>query len=314
MSRWRTLRFDFQAMASPCSLQIDGRDEPAMRRAASAAIAEVQRIEHKFSRYREDSIVSQINHNAGLDPVAVDDETHSLLAFADQLWTLSDGLFDITSGVLRRAWDFKAAQLPRPEVLQGLLDQVGWQRVEREGPWVRLDKPGMELDFGGFGKEYAADRAAAVLQSHGMHHALVNLGGDLHALGERRISGLAGTAWQIAIQHPRASEAQPDATLAVLSLARGGLATSGDYERYFIHQGRRYCHVLNPFTGWPVTHLQSISVLAPTTTAAGALATIAMLKGAQARPWLEAQGARYLMVDHRGERLQSPAAEAPHPA
>lgn len=305
MSRWRTLHFDFQAMASPCSLQIDGQDEPAMRQAASAAIAEVRRIEHKFSRYRADSIVSQINRQAGLDPVAMDDETHSLLAFADQLWTLSDGLFDITSGVLRHAWDFKAARLPCPAVLQDLLGRVGWQRVEREGPWVRLGKPGMELDFGGFGKEYAADRAAAVLQAHGMRNALVNLGGDLHALGPRQVPGLEGAAWQIEIQHPRPDGGQPTPPLAVLSLARGGLATSGDYERFFIHQGQRYCHVLNPFTGWPATHLQSVSVLAPNTTAAGALTTIAMLKGSQAQPWLETQGARYLMADHRGQLLSS---------
>jgi FAD:protein FMN transferase len=309
MGHWHTLRFDFTAMASPCSLQMDGQDERAMQQAANAAIAEVRRIEHKFSRYREDSIISRINQAAGLAPVAVDAETADLLAFADQLWTLSDGLFDITSGVLRHAWDFKTAQLPQPARLQSLLRRVGWHKVEREShedrPHVRLQDKGMELDFGGFGKEYATDRAAAILQQQGFNHALVNLGGDLHALGGRGLPEVAGKPWRIDIQHPRPDVAQPDAPLVMLPLTRGGLATSGDYERFFIHDGQRYCHILNPQTGWPVAQLQSVSVLAASTTAAGALSTIAMLKGEQAPAWLEAQQARFLAVQHDGTVVRS---------
>ena len=309
MSRWCSLRFDFTAMASPCSVQMDGQDEPVMRRAAMAAMVEVQRIEQKFSRYRADSIISRINLAAGRAAVDVDMETSGLLAFADSLWQLSAGLFDITSGVLRHAWDFKGARLPEPATLQTRLAQVGWQHVERHGHQVRLMLPGMELDFGGFGKEYAADRAAAVLQNHGIHHALVNLGGDLYALGERGLPELEGQSWQIEIQPPRPDPASPDVPLALLPLARGGLATSGDYERFFIHEGQRYCHVLNPHTGWPVSHWQSVSVLTANTTTAGALATIAMLKGPEAPAWLQAQGVRYLAVQHDGQVLRSRAAE-----
>ena len=315
MSRWRTLRFDFTAMASPCSLQLDGCDEPAMRQAASAAMAEVQRVEHAYSRYRDDSIVSRINRAAGRGEwVAVVAETASLLDFADQLWHLSDGLFDITSGVLRRAWDFKTPRVPEPAALQALLPCLGWPQVEREqtaeGMRVRLTRPGMELDFGGFGKEYAADRAAAVLHQHGMSHALVNLGGDLHALGPRGLPELAGAPWLIAIQHPRPDAAQPDQPLAQLALSRGGLATSGDYERYFIHAGQRYCHILNPRTGWPVTHWQSVSVLAANATAAGVLTTLAMLQGDTAAQALHAQGVGYLAVRHDGLVLRSPSPES----
>jgi thiamine biosynthesis lipoprotein len=302
MKRWRALRFDFRAMASPCSIQMDGQDERAMRQAAAEAIAEVQRIEHQFSRYRDDSIVSRINQSAASGAsVDVDDETAELLGFAHALWLMSDGLFDITSGVLRKAWDFRAARLPEPAVLQSALDNVGWNKVERSGSSVRLMQPGMELDFGGFGKEYAADRAAAVLHSHGIAHALVNLGGDLHALGARALPELQNTAWQIEIQHPRADTPGGPSSLAVLALQQGGLATSGDYERFFIRDGQRYCHVLNPHTGWPVKHWQSVSVLAPNTTTAGALTTIAMLKEADALAWLSTQGVRYLAVQHDGQ-------------
>ncbi|MFM2275187.1 MAG: hypothetical protein RL211_1059 [Pseudomonadota bacterium] len=305
MSRWRTLRFEFQAMACACSVQIDGRDERAMRTAAAQAITEVHRIESKFSRYLEGSVVSRINRNAGLDLIEVDSETNGLLDFASQLWALSGGLFDITSGVLRRAWDFKNALVPKADDLQALLNLVDWKRVERQGNKVRLSTPGMQLDFGGFGKEYAADRAAAVLQCHGMDHALINLGGDLHALGARAMPGQEGEPWQIEIQHPRPKPLQPLESIALLPLAHGGLATSGDYERFFIRDGLRYCHILNPQTGWPVTHWQSVSVLAANSTAAGALSTIAMLKGPDALTWLGTQNASYLAVSQDGQVMRS---------
>ena len=304
MSRWRSLQFDFSAMASPCSVQIDGQDERAMTRAATQAMAEVRRIEHKFSRYREASVVSRINRAADREWVDIDAETHSLLDFSGQLWEQSGGLFDVTSGVLRHAWDFKAGRLPSSDFLALLRGRVGWPLVQRKGRQVRLQAH-MELDFGGFGKEYAADRAAAVLQQHGMTHALVNLGGDLHALGPRGMPDLQGQPWRIAIQHPRPPESGGNtAPLVWVGLSHGGLATSGDYERFFIHDGQRHCHVLNPHTGWPVTHWQSVSVQAANTTTAGALTTIAMLKEAAGADWLAAQGVGFVAVQHDGQLLQ----------
>ncbi len=309
MSRWRSLRFDFQAMASPCSIQMDGRDEHAMRQAATDAIAEVRRIEEKYSRYREASVISRINRAAGAALIEVDAETAGLLIFAGQLWKLSDGLFDITSGVLRRAWDFRKSRLPEADALNALMPLVGWAHVEREGSKVRLTKPGMELDFGGFGKEYAVDCAAAVLKRHGIEHALVNLGGDLYALGSRGLPEYEGEPWLVEIQHPRPDPARPEAPLAMLPLARGGLATSGDYERFFIHEGQRYCHILNPHTGWPVSHWQSVSILASNATTAGSLSTIAMLKGPEAIGWLQTQNVRYLAVRHDGQVIRNDTAE-----
>ena len=197
---------------------------------------------------------------AGGEAVECDDETVSLLDFADQMFRASQGLFDITSGVLRRAWDFGRAALPQPEALQRCLELVGWSRVERGDAGVRLPVAGMELDFGGLGKEYAADRAAMVLHQHGIQHALVNLGGDLHALGPRGLPECAGQAWTIDIQHPRPTSADDDTPLAQLELARGGLATSGDYERFFELDGRRYSHILDPRTGYPATKARSVTV------------------------------------------------------
>ena len=287
-------------MACGCELQLEGADRSTLEAAARAAIAEVQRIEHTYSRYRADSVVSRINAAAGeAGFVPVDAETASLLGFADQLYALSDGLFDITSGVLRRAWDFRAGRVPADVELQTLLPLVGWPQVERSADGVRLSRPGMELDFGGFGKEYAADRAAAALLAAGMKHGFVNLGGDLRVLGPHA----DGSPWHMGIQHPR----QPRATVATLELSQGALATSGDYERFFERNGRRYCHLLDPRSGWPVQHWQSVSITAPVCVAAGALSTMAMLKGPEAEAFLQAQGADYLAVDGQGQVVLPPA-------
>jgi thiamine biosynthesis lipoprotein len=296
MGAWRCLNFEFTAMASPCSLRIDTQDEALARHAAQQAIAEVHRIEHKFSRYREDSVVSSINRMAGVQAVEVDEETAALLDFADQLWQMSEGRFDITSGVLRRAWNFQAPAMPDAATLQALLGLVGWPRVIWHAQHCQLPVAGMELDFGGFGKEYAADRAALRLLQSGLTHALVNLGGDVHATGARGLPEVAGAPWPIAIQHPR----NADEAVASIGLLQGGLATSGDYERFFEHEGRRYCHILDPASGWPVSDWQSVSVLAANTTAAGAMSTIAMLKGPSAVDWLDLQQARYFAVSADG--------------
>ncbi|HLS54463.1 MAG TPA: FAD:protein FMN transferase [Zeimonas sp.] len=284
-------------MACGCEVRIAGLDEASAFRLAQQAIEEVRRIENKYSRYRADSIVGRINAAAGDAPVQCDGETVSLMDYADALHASSDGLFDITSGVLRRAWDFRRARLPSVADVDAARALVGWQHVERDGRHVRLSRAGMEIDFGGFGKEYAADRAATLLIDAGCRHGFVNLGGDLRAFGPQP----DGSAWRFGIQHPR----QADATVASLDVVHGGLATSGDYERYFELDGVRYCHILDPRTGWPVRYWQSITVLAPLAIAAGSLSTIAMLKQAAAGDFLARSGAAWLAVGPRGEVVSS---------
>lgn len=301
-----TYRTQFQAMASLCEVVLSAHDESQAHALAQAAEAEVRRIETKFSRYLPDSIVSRINAAAGGQPVLCDDETWSLLGYADSLHQASGGLFDITSGVLRRVWNFKQPRVPGPAELAEVLALVGWSRVERlqqpQGRRVRLPQPGMEIDFGGFGKEYAADRAAGLLAQRGVRHGYVNLAGDIRVIGPKP----DGTPWHIGIQHPR----HTGQLLATIPLSQGGLATSGDYERYFELDGQRYCHVLDPRTGMPVTHWQSVSVIAPLAVVAGNCTTIAMLKQAQGLEFLQAAGMTYLAVDQHGTVHQ----QSPEPA
>ena len=282
--------FEFDAMSSACEVRLDGADERQLAVAATLAVDEIRRIERKYSRYRHDSVVGTINAAAGTPrATVVDAETAALLDFAAELHDFSDGAFDITSGVLRRVWDFRVARLPDRAALAAVLPAIGWRQVEWKDRRVRLPRAGMEIDFGGFGKEYAADRAATVLADAGVRHGFVNLGGDIRVVGPRA----DGSAWRFGIQHPRA----PGRTIARIDLRAGALATSGDYERHLEVDGRRYCHILDPRTGWPVQTWASVSVLAPTCAAAGALSTIAMLSGPGALAFLATQGTAFLAVD-----------------
>jgi FAD:protein FMN transferase len=286
-------RISFQAMASPCEVVLDADDDDAARALSDIAIGEVRRIETVYSRYRPDSIVTRINAAAGQDFVVCDDETLRLLDFADQLYEESGGLFDITSGVLRQVWDFKAGRVPDEAELSACVARIGWRRIERRGRDVRLPHAGMELDFGGFGKEYAADRASEALLAAGARHGYVNLAGDLRVFGPRP----DGTPWSVGIQHAR----EPNSVMASIALKMGALATSGDYERYFERDGQRYCHILDPRTGRSVTHWRSVSVLAPQAIVAGAVSTIAMLKQEQGLAYLQASGFDFLAIDHMGD-------------
>lgn len=292
--------FPFQAMASQCAVRVFATDEAAARAWADPAIAEVRRIEAKYSRYRDDSVTGAINRAAGGAALHVDAETAGLIAFGATLHAQSGGRFDLTSGVLRRAWDFKAQRLPAQRDIDALLPLIGWSQVEwqpdDDGGVLRLPRAGMQIDFGGIGKEYAADRAGTVLADAGAAHGLINLGGDVRVIGPAP----DGTPWRIAIQDPRGA---PGTTVARMDVDAGALATSGDYERYFEVDGRRYSHLLDPLTGWPAQAWQSVSVVAPLAVAAGACASIAMLMPvARALDFLNAQGLRYLAISAAGER------------
>ncbi len=283
-------------MASRCEVLIAGVAQAQAQAWADLAIAEVRRIEAKFSRYASasnTSIIHHINANAGKAAVAIDSETAHLLHYADALFTSSGGLFDISSGILRRAWNFQQARVPSEAELAPLLPLINWAKVEHRAEQIFLPEVGMEIDFGGFGKEYAADRAASLLQAQGAQHGYVNLGGDLRIFGPR----LDGSSWQIGIQDPR----QIDRTCASLAVSQGGLATSGDYERFFELAGQRHCHILLPHSGLSVHYWRSISVLAPLCIAAGSLATIAMLKQEQGLQFLQQAGVAFLAIAADGQ-------------
>lgn len=298
VSQERLFRFTFPALGGENELQLFAPDRAKADYLAAAAISIIRGIESKFSRYLPTSVVSMINAAAGGEPLAVDPETAALLRFAHECYLQSDGSFDITSGVLRRAWNFRSERIPAAAEVDALLEFVGWEKVELEDRTVRLSKAGMELDFGGFGKEYAADCAAKALRERGVSAGFVNLGGDIAVVGPRP----DGLPWSIGIKHPRCAAY----TIATLEIGRGAVATSGDYERYISYRGKVYSHILNAKTGWPVEDsFQSVTVVSDTCIVAGVSATIAMLKGVrEGQDYLRDLGCGGLVVDDQGRIFQ----------
>jgi thiamine biosynthesis lipoprotein len=203
---------------------------------------------------------------------------------------MSQGMFDVTSGALRRVWKFDGSDhLPAPEAVREVLRHVGWQRVTWTGSVLTMPA-GMEIDLGGIGKEYAVDRAAALVAARTSTALLVNFGGDLVASGLRR----GDRPWVVGVDDP----ARPGAAAALrIELSRGGLATSGDARRFLLWQGKRLSHILDPKTGWPVEDApRSVTVLGPTCLEAGTLATLACLHGARAKAFLEQQSVEFWIL------------------
>jgi len=272
-------------MASPCEVLIEGGPATHARNIAGVAAQEAWRVERKWSRYRDGNIIHRINTAAG-QAVRVDAETADMLDYAQTLWRLSGGRFDITSGILRRAWHFDGSdRLPTQAAVSALLASVGWQRARWSRPTLALEA-GMELDFGGIGKEYAVDQALRQVRALTSSPLLLNFGGDIACDGPRR----SGAPWQIGTLG-RHGHGNPGASLP---LASGGMATSGDAHRYLLRDGVRYGHVLDATTGWPMPDAPaSITVVASSCTLAGMLATLALLHGQAAETFLEAQGVHY---------------------
>ncbi len=286
-------RVPFKAMGSPCEIQLFGRDKTEGNRVAALVIAEVERLEALYSRYRDTSFLSAINHVAAAGgSIEVDLETAQILNYAATCHAESDGLFDITSGILRRAWRFDRDQPPDPAQVEILLDKVGWHRLRWEPPVLSFPIPGMEIDFGGIVKEYAVDCAATLCKSEGISNAVVNLGGDIRIVGPRA----DGSPWKVGIRHPRLA----DGVVQTLSIREGALASSGDYERCIVFNGVRYGHILNPRTGWPVRHMAAVSVLGDLCVVAGSASTIGMLREADGPDWLADLGLPYLWIDTNG--------------
>lgn len=284
--------FPFRAMGSPCEFQLYTSNKEDAEVACKKAHAEVIRLEKKYSRYRTDSVTSVINKSAGdLNGVKVDSETALLLDYAQAVYKQSSGLFDITSGVLRRAWDFRSNELPSQSTIDQTLELVGWEQVDWQHPFIVLKKKGMEIDFGGYVKEYAVDAAATALRAHGITSGIVDLGGDLKVLGPHPDE----KPWQIGIRHPR----DPENAIATTTLAQGAIASSGDYERFMTIEGKRYTHILNPKTGWPIEGFSAVSVIASECLIAGSCSTVAMLKGEEGgKSWLESLQLPYICIDN----------------
>lgn len=274
----------FAAMASDCEILVETEDKLLATELIQAAYREAKRVENKFSRYLEGNIIDQINNSHG-QPITVDNETAQLIAFSYTCFELSDGLFDITSGVLRRAWQFDGSDnIPSVNNVLSLLKMIGLQKITWSSPELTVPK-GMEIDLGGIGKEYAVDSCLnKILEITANVPVLLNFGGDLICNGPRK----NGEAWTVGV------ESIGGGASAIIALKQGALATSGDANRFLFKAGIRYSHILNPLTGYPIEHaMRSITVAAESCIEAGLLSTIAMLQGQQAAVFLQQQQVKH---------------------
>jgi thiamine biosynthesis lipoprotein len=284
-------------MGSPCELQLYAKDKAQFEHVAQNVVKDLVRLEGKYSRYRADSFLSKINHCAAQGKsIEVDAETAHLLNYAQTCYEQSDGLFDITSGALRRVWIFNKDKptLPKQKDIEAVLALVGWDKIVWDGAVLHFLLAGMEVDFGGIVKEYAADRVAALCSSMSISNGIVNLGGDIKIIGPH----VDSSPWHIGIRDPK----DKNFVSSVVQLHSGAMASSGDYERCIDIDGKRYGHILNPKTGWPVQHFASITVISDFCVLAGSASTIAMLKEKEGIAWLNLLGLAHQWIDIDGRR------------
>ncbi len=276
-------------MGTEVDIIAQGKSEPALQAAADRAFAEIERLEQKLSRYREDSAISRINQQAGIAPVAVDAETFMLVQKSLEVCRESSGAFDITILPALLIWkiDAKNPQPPADAEVKEKLKLTGCEKMvlDREQKTVFLPEPGMGIDLGGIAKGYAADCAVKILKDNGVSAGIVKAGGDM------RVFGGEGKGLAIGIQNPRAS----GKVLAKIYLKDGAVSTSGDYERFYIFNGVRYSHIINPKTGYPVSGEASVTVKAQSGIESDAWSTALFVLGHErglevlkTRPGLEA--------------------------
>ena len=261
-------------MGTPCLVQY-ACDRPGQAAAFEReALGWVGAFEAKYSRFKPDSLVSRINRAAGLNWVDVDEEMEQLLQLCDTLHAMTRGVLDPTALPLIRLWDYKAKNpvIPSPGQISAARKLVGWTKVKRVPGRVFLPQLDMALDFGGFGKEYAVDIVAQLAMNHGIPNVLVDFGHDLRALGHPPDR----PRWHIGLEDPK----QPGRIAGSIGVSGKGVASSGDYLRCFVLNGRRYGHIIDPRTGWPVSNgCTQATVIADTCLQAGVLSTTAFVLG-----------------------------------
>jgi len=275
---------------------------PKAEEAMDAAFREIERLDFLMSHYRPESEISQITRNAGVKETMVSAGTREVIERALYFSRLSEGAFDITIGPVFRLWNFREGKIPAEKSLQEVLKKVDYRKikVDRSQSSVFLGEPGMELDLGAIAKGYAVDMASAILHKKGIANFMVNAGGDLKVNGSKE----EGVPWTIGLQHPRL----PSTLIARLSLRQAAVATSGDYEKFFLKEGKRYHHLLNPATGIPARECQSVTIMAPSAMDADALATAVFVLGPQKGLALikRLPNIHAVIVDGRGNVLLSP--------
>lgn len=264
----------FKALGTHCEIQFRAHDVDVARGYREAALAWIRDFEAMFSRFRPDSLLSRVNAAAGGSPTPIPPVFEHVLDLGTQVYELSEGINDGTSLPLTRLWNEAAhrQQIPSRAELDDRRRLVGWTKVERGPGWVRLPEPGMALDFGGFGKEFAVDRLAHMAQQHGIADVLVDLGRDIATQGRPADQ----PAWVVGIE----DSTRGDHCLTRVLVSGQAVASSGNYRRFREIKGRRYGHLIDPRTGEPAaTSVGGVTCIARHCLTAGIFCQAAFILG-----------------------------------
>jgi thiamine biosynthesis lipoprotein len=308
----RLFELERPCMGTRCTIAAFHDDAAAVDQAVTRALAEIARLDAMMTTWTETSEVSRINAGAGSgDVVAVSPETYEVLDRSLWVARASGGAFDITVGAFKGLWKFDQdndGSLPRRSDVLARLPLVDYRGLLLDAKihTARLAKRGQSITLGGIAKGLIVDRAVAKLRDSGLTDFLVQAGGDLYAAGRR-----GDRPWRVGIQDPRAGAGKArsaDTSFALISLENSAFNTSGDYERFVIQGGKRYHHIIDPRTGYPVTHTRSVTVLAPTSFLADTLDTAVFVLGAEKGLALVASvpGAEAVIVDAKNRVHTSP--------
>jgi FAD:protein FMN transferase len=270
-------RISAKLMGSAFGLVVVHEKEKVARELLNAGIQEIERIENLLSEFRPGSITSRINNEAGIKAVPVDDEVYGLTERCLQVSAITQGAFDITIKPLKALYNFKNRFfiLPSNQIIRETLRNTGFKNIilDKENKSVFLSRKKMAISFASIGKGYAADRVKQKWINTGLHAGVINASGDLTTIGQRA----DGTPWKVGIAHPD----KKNEIMFYLPVCDASIATSGDYEQYFMHNGTRYSHIINPKSGLPVKGIKSVSVISGSAELSDALATAVYVMGVE---------------------------------
>lgn len=293
------------AMDTTLDFTIQGRDKAQAQQHVDAAVALVHRVEDETSRFKPKSDVSNVNAQAGIAPVKVSDDTFAIIKRAQEYSKLTNGAFDITVAPISKLWGFydQKYRVPTPEEIALARQLVDYRKVilDEKNRTVMLAEKGMEIDLGGIAKGYAVGAVYDLFKQRGVRHALINFGGAIGAVGNR----VDGKDWVVGIKDPRG---EGGALIGELKVSNNFVSSSGDYERFFIRNGKRYFHIFDPATGTNPTGVIATTVVGPNSMDADILSTTLLVQGpAKGLEFMKTQpGFEVLIIDSSGNILFTP--------
>ena len=270
-----TFKKTLKLMGSRFEITVIATDEKQSNEYINLATNEIKRIEKLISSWDKNSQTTKINQNAGIQAVKVDKELFNLIERAIQIAKLTDGAFDISYASMDKIWKFDGSMKEMPSVaaIKNSVSKVGYQNIllNKEEQTVFLKLKGMKIGFGAIGKGYAADKAKKLLIKKGVRGGIINASGDMNTWGVQT----NGKPWNVGITNPL----NKNKTFALFPLHNSAVVTSGNYEKYVVFNKKRYTHIIDPRTGYPSSGIVSVSVFAPSTELADALATSIFVMG-----------------------------------